>query len=196
MERIVRMLKSAQVVPVRKTLSLLLDHFTRLVHQAELEDVTVIDASLTACLARNTIELEIWLFYVLTSAAKATRLKHDFVLDFRGLQKPLAALFAKQTIQEALAELRPITDNAITVLKLPDVRYLPVRDAAEPGLRGIYDILNPIMSKLVHPTSLSIFADAKTVEAWHTMVLGVSFILLKLTLDELEQLPMASVTDN
>src|SRR5882762_2753069 len=57
MQRILVMLKPAQIEPVGSALSLMLEYFTRLAHQSKLETITVVDASLTAWLARNILEL-------------------------------------------------------------------------------------------------------------------------------------------
>lgn len=124
------------------------------------------DVQYAAFALRNLLELSIWTLYCSMSKENAARFFQDVARDAVGLVRAIERLpreMLKLTIDldkiisEARTSLRVLTAKA--GIDENDHAYYPVSQAAEaitPGFRTAYVSLNAFLSKLVHPTALSV----------------------------------------
>jgi hypothetical protein len=116
---------------------------------------------------RNLIELLIWALYVTTSKENARRLFEDYIIDTEHLitnLRNLLHIFAAEPHPEVdrnletLARQESILRQERAQSSLPvDSKYLDVgRIAKEVGMAKTFASMNRILSKLAHPTSLSL----------------------------------------
>ena len=116
---------------------------------------------------RNLVELLIWELYVTSSKDNARRLFEDYVIDTEHLAKNLGNLlqiFATEPNAELdknlelLAKQESILREERAQCSLAaDSKYLDVgKIAKELGMGAAFASMNRILSKLVHPTSLSL----------------------------------------
>lgn len=116
---------------------------------------------------RNLLELLIWALYVTTSKENARRLFEDYIIDTEHLVtnlRDLLHIFATETRPELDRNLQTLSEQESILRQerarssLPiDSRYLDVgRIAKGVGMAKRFASLNRILSKLAHPTSLSI----------------------------------------
>lgn len=132
-------------------------------HALNLQELAV-----AALAARNALEMKVWISYVSGGEKNARRLYDDQMVDARGLlarlnglmalvpddQRPRELDLALQNSQEILDEKRPefgVSD---------DDRYLRTHTIAQQvGCGDEYKGMFPIMSKVMHPTGLSMFLN-------------------------------------
>jgi hypothetical protein len=116
---------------------------------------------------RNLLELLVWALYVTTSRENARRLFEDYIIDAEHLITNLRALLhifsagphpELDRNLETLAQQESILRQERAQSSLPvDSKYLDVgRIAKEVGMAERFASMNRILSKLAHPTSLSI----------------------------------------
>ena len=116
---------------------------------------------------RNLLELLIWALYVTTSKKNARRLFEDYIIDtehlITNLRNLLHIFVAEPHLEvdrslETLARQESILRQERAQSSLPvDSKYLGVgRIAKEVGMAKTFASMNRILSKLAHPTSLSI----------------------------------------
>lgn len=108
--------------------------------------------------ARNLFELEIWTRYVLKKREYAERFAKDWILDGIGIGKSIQSWGSSRGmpdmgINHFLQELNTRRDK-----ELPGAqRFLDARHyLVELEMKKRHDQLNPLFSKLVHPTSWSV----------------------------------------
>ena len=105
-----------------------------------------------AWLARNILELRVWIEYCSTSEANALEFYDDALRDLVDLNR------------KHLDELEPTTRATLekATEALPNTKethkYKDVRKAAEECHMDIFDANYKILSKLAHPTALSVIA--------------------------------------
>lgn len=130
---------------------------------------TAFDVEYLSWSARNLFELSIWAQYVTASEGNAQRFRHDEIVDFAEWQIAAVNLARKydpthdalgtlDTQGEWLREKR--NENEIE----PDRKHLNIGVVAkEMGMAGLFYGINGFLSKLVHPTALSILLDVDRV---------------------------------
>jgi hypothetical protein len=109
--------------------------------------------------ARNLFELEIWTRFVLRKREYAERFAKDWIMDGIGILECMQQTLVvpgkrcQPDAQKDLEKLYTMRDA-----QLPgERRFLDSRQfIAELGMKERYDQLNPVFSKLVHPTSWSV----------------------------------------
>jgi len=120
--------------------------------------------------ARNLFELEIWTRYVLRKREYAERFAKDWIMDGIGIFESF------QLWSESRGQARdPGRDRELAKLysmrdaELPGcTRFLDPRAyVAELGIEQNYRHLNPIFSKLVHPTSWSVHWKQELLDKTH-----------------------------
>lgn len=106
--------------------------------------------------ARNLFELEIWTRFVLKKREYAERFSKDWIMDGIGILEGMEAWAKIRGDSEGralLENLKGRRDSELAGCK----RFLDARDyIAELGMAEEYKCLNPVFSKLVHPTSWSV----------------------------------------
>jgi DNA-binding transcriptional ArsR family regulator len=116
---------------------------------------------------RNLLELLIWALYVTTSKENARRLFEDYIIDAEHLVthlRELLQIFAVEPHPEVERHLKTLSEQESVLRQERDrsrlrenSRYLDVgKIAKEVGMARTFASLNRILSKLAHPTSLSI----------------------------------------
>lgn len=116
---------------------------------------------------RNLLELLIWSLYVTASKENARRLFEDYIIDTEHLisnLRELLQIFAVAPHPEVGRHLKTLSEQESIVRQERDrsslaenSRYLDVgKIAKEVGMAKTFASLNRILSKLAHPTSLSI----------------------------------------
>jgi hypothetical protein len=105
--------------------------------------------------ARNLFELEIWTRFVLKKREYAERFAKDWIMDGIGILESVEAwkkIPGDSRIHAVLESLKAKRDAELPGCK----HFLNAREyVAELGMLEEYKHLNPIFSKLVHPTSWS-----------------------------------------
>ena len=120
--------------------------------------------------ARNLFELEIWTRYVLRKREGAERFAKDWIMDGIGILDAFQGWSESRGrprdpgVQKELAKLCLMRDA-----QLPGCsRFLDARQfVAELGMEEEYKHLNPIFSKLVHPTSWSVHWKQELLDRTH-----------------------------
>jgi hypothetical protein len=115
--------------------------------------------------SRNLLELAIWAKYAITTKENAKRLNSDQANDLEDLLKGVVALAQKYTPQHQ--ELDALKEQSAWIKDLKDEYGMDENDkrlnvgkvAVELGMGGLFYNLNPLLSKLVHPTAFSINLD-------------------------------------
>jgi len=109
--------------------------------------------------ARNLFELEIWTRYVLKKREYAERFAKDWIMDGIGTLEAFQGWSQSRgmppdpVFENELNKLRSMRDAELPGCR----RVLQIRElVAELGMEEDYKHLNPIFSKLVHPTSWSV----------------------------------------
>jgi hypothetical protein len=106
--------------------------------------------------ARNLFEIEIWTRFVLKKREYADRFGKDWIMDGIGILEGMevwAQIRGDSRSRPYLEHLRAKRDSELPGCK----RFLDAREyIAELGMAEEYKCLNPIFSKLVHPTSWSV----------------------------------------
>lgn len=115
--------------------------------------------------ARNLLELMIWAKYAGASKGNARKLHTDQATDMEELLKRTAALAQKYTPDHPNLEALKGHEKWIQDMKNEfgldeNAKHLNVgKIASELGLGGLFYNLNPLFSKLVHPTAFAINLD-------------------------------------
>ena len=120
--------------------------------------------------ARNLFELEIWTRYVLTKKDYADRFAKDWIMDGIGILESFHGWSESRgrprdtSTDKDLEKLYSMRDA-----ELPGCgRFLDARQyVAELGMEQDYKYLNPIFSKLVHPTSWSVHWKQELLDKTH-----------------------------
>lgn len=106
--------------------------------------------------ARNLLEIYYWTRYVLRSPADAKRFHEDMICDYREMMRRLEGVAGMEPLikvsKAAIAKLAPtferITDSS---------KHLVISEIAkEFGEEKLFAMTNQLLSKYVHPTSLSV----------------------------------------
>jgi hypothetical protein len=110
-----------------------------------------------AWVARNILELDIWIDYCNLSDVHAKRFQDDSVRDLLGLFSAVRAITVEEHGEEIpqLKEAQQILEkSAEAVFGVVDEKYLRVDKAAdELGRRNAFVQINKMYSKLAHPTA-------------------------------------------
>jgi hypothetical protein len=128
--------------------------------------------------SRNLFELEIWTRFVLKKREYAERFAKDWIMDGIGILEGMEAWskVGDSRSSAALENLRAKRDAELPGCK----RFLDAREyVAELGMAEDYKYLNPIFSKLVHPTSWSVLWRQELLDKRHMrgfiITLGTTF---------------------
>jgi len=118
-------------------------------------------------IARNLLEIFVWIQYCNVSETNAKRFYEDVARDFHGYCKALEKLNVdyQPGIDQSRDLVKRFSESAISEGIL-DVAagYKNVREAAEEiGVGSFYSGLNKIYSKLAHPTALALDAAFRKV---------------------------------
>jgi hypothetical protein len=127
-------------------------------------------SAILAWAARNRFELEIWTRYLLRKREYAERFAEDWIMDGIGILESFQSWSQSRGhsgdpgVQKDLDRLRSMRD-----VELPGcTRFLDARQyIAELGMEQDYKHLNPIFSKLVHPTSWSVHGKQELLDKTH-----------------------------
>jgi len=120
------------------------------------------DAEYLSWSARNLFELSIWAQYVTASEGNATRFHNDEIVDFAEWQKAAVNLARKYTPSHAEIDTLESQGDWLEQKRseqgiAPDLKHLNIGGVAkELGLAGLFYGMNGFLSKLVHPTALSV----------------------------------------
>jgi hypothetical protein len=120
------------------------------------------DAEYLSWSARNLFELSIWAQYVTVSEGNATRFRNDESVDFAEWQ--MAAVNLARKYAPTHAEMDTLESQGDWLEQkrseqgiAPDQKHLNIGGVAkELGLAGLFYGMNGFLSKLVHPTALSV----------------------------------------
>jgi hypothetical protein len=132
-------------------------------HALSLQELTI-----AALAARNALEMKVWISYVSRGEKNARRLYDDQIVDSRDLMARINGLMALVPHDQRSSELAFALENSQKIIdeKRPefsvsdDDRYLRTHTIAqEVGCGDEYKGMFPIMSKVMHPTGLSMFLN-------------------------------------
>ena len=139
--------------------------------QAQLtEAIRQVNIPKLAFLCRNALELHIWARYIVSSPEATKRFHQDAYVDAVEMLKLMDKAF-----KHTPSELHPILQSQIdpllapfeqvlvrdkvgcTVAELRTMKHLHLAEVAkEVGYAGVYEVWNPMLSKLVHATAYSV----------------------------------------
>ena len=120
------------------------------------------DAEYLSWSARNLFELSIWGQYVTAAQGNATRFRNDEIVDFAEWQRAAVNLTRKYTpthteMDELESQGDWLDQKRAEQGIAPDQKHLNIGVVAkELGLAGLFYGINGFLSKLVHPTALSV----------------------------------------
>jgi len=131
-----------------------------------------------AFLCRNALELNIWAQYVVSTPSAAKRFHQDAYVDGVEVLKLMGKVFTHTPaelhpgIQSQLDPLLPELERVLvrdkvgySVDELRNLKHLQIGAVAkEVGYGPVYEIWNPILSKLVHATAYNILVAGKDMD--------------------------------
>lgn len=132
-------------------------------HSLELQELTI-----GALAARNALEMKVWILYAAGGEKKARRLYDDQIVDARDMVARANSLLGLVPDEQRPAELDLALRDSQKILdeKSPDFaiseedRYLRTHSLAQQvGCGQEFKGMFPILSKLMHPTALSMFLN-------------------------------------
>jgi hypothetical protein len=126
------------------------------------------DLTIAALAARNALELKVWIMYTTSGESNARRLYNDQMVDARDMLARSERLLTLMPDQHRPAEL--VEDLAasrrIMVDREPDFEFSEDQSylkthviATQVGCGDEFKNLFPILSKMIHPTALSMFLN-------------------------------------
>jgi|ERR1039457_3407670 hypothetical protein len=145
-----------------------------------------------AFLCRNALELNIWAQYVVSTPEAAKRFHQDAYVDAIEVLKLMDKAFTHTpaelhpVIKSQLDPLAPALERILvrdkvgySVAELRNMKHLQVGAVAkEVGYAPVYEMWNPVLSKLVHATAYNILVAGKDMD-------GVGIYLVERTAAEL-----------
>ena len=165
---------TAQEHAIRILIASYLQYIWHLVNLIETPDITAVSVSYAAWVARGFLELDIWLRYAMSSVEASTRFLADSINDieeFFDTVLPPLRKYAPALVTEAekgkaiVAESRQSLPNPTT--KEPHLNIGKI--ANDLGLGAYFYSLNGFLSKLVHPTALSV-AFTQMPSKWQSII--------------------------
>ena len=131
-----------------------------------------------AFLCRNAMELHIWALYVISSPGAAKRFHQDAYVDAMEMVKLMDKVF-KHTpselhpavgseMSQLIRNFEPILMRDMvgcSVAELRSMKHLQIGAIAEEvGYGPVYEVWNPILSKLVHATAYNVLVAGKDMD--------------------------------
>jgi hypothetical protein len=132
-------------------------------HSLGLEDLTI-----AALAARNALEMKVWILYAIADERNARRMYDDQMVDARDIMARAESLLTlvpdaerPAGLNSALADSRKVLDEKKSDFGVgDDDRYLRSQLIAQQvGCGNEFKSLSPILSKMLHPTALSMFLN-------------------------------------
>jgi hypothetical protein len=165
-------------------------------------------AATLAWIARNVLEIDVWIDYCNLSDNHAKRFTDDSVRDMVGFFTTISSLIRESQINDLVLAVTAAQDAigkvAQHLIGCIDEKYLRVDKAAEElGRRDIYVGLNKVYSKLAHPTawlvahSMQIHANEDICDTlFADGVLTITKALTKIYEHTMQRFPAAATVAN